>query len=157
MRIYLVQHGRPVSKEENPDRPLSDQGRHDVTRMAQSLAKCGITAEVLYHSGKTRALQTAEIINSNLPVGRGILQRKGLAPMDDVHQIADLLNRSETDIMVVGHLPHLAKLTSLLVTGSDMGSVVLFQQGGVVCLEKNDNRGWVVAWVLIPELIHCIE
>ncbi len=156
MRIYLMQHGRPVSKEENPDRPLSDQGRDDVVRMAQCLAKCGITAEVLYHSGKTRARQTAEIINANLPLGRGILQKEGLSPMDDVHPIADMLNGREKDIMIVGHLPHLAKLASLLVTGSDAGSIVLFQQGGVVCLEKGENRDWGVAWMLVPMVIHCV-
>jgi len=30
MRVYLVQHGEAVSKEENPDRPLSEKGAADV-------------------------------------------------------------------------------------------------------------------------------
>ena len=31
MRLYLMQHGRPVAKEENRDRPLSDQGKREET------------------------------------------------------------------------------------------------------------------------------
>ena len=34
MRIYLMQHGRPTAKEENPEKPLSVEGRQDVERAA---------------------------------------------------------------------------------------------------------------------------
>jgi|GEM_PF-5342255 len=34
MRLYLMQHGRPVAKKENPDRPSLDQGKEDVERVA---------------------------------------------------------------------------------------------------------------------------
>ena len=33
MKLYLVQHGDALTKESDPDRPLSDRGRADVTEM----------------------------------------------------------------------------------------------------------------------------
>jgi hypothetical protein len=30
VKAIIMQHGRPVSKEENPDRPLSDQGKKET-------------------------------------------------------------------------------------------------------------------------------
>ena len=30
MNLYLVQHGIPVAKEVDPDKPLSDEGREGV-------------------------------------------------------------------------------------------------------------------------------
>jgi phosphohistidine phosphatase len=56
--------------------------------------------------------------------------------------------------MIVGHLPHLAKLTSFLTTKSESESVVGFQQGGIVCLRPDeDKKSWAIAWMLVPEII----
>ena len=41
MRIYLTQHGLAVPKDIDPDRPLSEQGREDVRRLAEFLDKAG--------------------------------------------------------------------------------------------------------------------
>lgn len=52
MRIYLIQHGKPVPEEENPARPLSERGRDDVEHMAWFLKKCGVTFQDVFHSGR---------------------------------------------------------------------------------------------------------
>jgi phosphohistidine phosphatase len=153
MRAYLVQHGKPVPKEENPDRPLSGEGRADVEKVAAFLAKSGIATPEIAHSGKTRARETAEIMAARLRSGRPPGEMQGLSPLDEVHAVADELNRRSEDIMLVGHLPHLGKLASLLITGSDSGSVAAFQQGGIVCLYRDDKRRWGVAWMLVPDII----
>ena len=155
MNIYLVQHGKPVPKEENPDRPLSEQGIEDIERIAAFLNRDSrIQVEEIFHSGKTRARQTAEILGSNLIPGKEPLEKAGLAPLDDVRIISDEIMQMQNDFMIVGHLPHLARLTSLLTSGSESNSVVGFQQGGVVCLRYNDEeKVWTVAWMLVPEII----
>ena len=154
MNIYLVQHGKPIPKEEDPDRPLSVQGKNDVERMADFLLKAGIHLEEIFHSGKTRAGQTAEIIAYRLKPGDTPLIKETLAPLADVKVIAEEIGQNQKDIMLVGHLPHLAKLTAYLTSGNESGSVVGFQQGGVVCLRREaDGEGWTIAWMLIPEII----
>ena len=153
MRVYLMQHGRPVPKEEDPDRPLSDQGKGDVGRMSEFLKKSGVKIQEVFHSGKTRARQTAEIVVSKLKPELEPQQRQGLSPLDDLKEIADEIKHSNKNLFIAGHLPHLGKLASLLVAGSETVPVVRFQQGGVLCLEKNGEGRWAVAWMLVPAIL----
>lgn len=154
MTVYLVQHGNPVPKEEDPDRPLSAQGRIDVEKMAAFLKRSGVRIEEVFHSTKTRARQTAELIAAILNPRITPMEKRGLSPMDDVRVIAEELEQSEQDLMIVGHLPHLAKLSSFLTTGSKDRPVIRFQQGGVVCLKRDQEyKGWTIAWMLVPEIL----
>lgn len=154
MNVYLVQHGRPVPKEENPDRPLSDQGRREAERMAAFLREAGVRVQTVFHSEKTRARETAEIMASKLQPDKRALEKKGLSPLDDVRAVAGEIDEGQEDLMIVGHLPHLAKLASLLTAGDESIQVVSFQQGGVVCLRRGgEERGWAVAWMLVPEIV----
>ena len=60
MRVYLVQHGLAKEKSEDAERPLSDQGREDVARVAGFLSLFEKPQpEKIIHSGKLRAAQTA--------------------------------------------------------------------------------------------------
>ena len=54
MAMYFVQHGLSLSKEINPDRPLSDDGRKEVERISVHLRKAGVKIYKVCHSGKTR-------------------------------------------------------------------------------------------------------
>ncbi len=153
MAVYLMQHGKPVSKADDPERPLSAQGIKDVENLAEFLHKRGITVQDVYHSGKRRARETAIIMGSRLITGIEPKEKRGLSPLDDVKDIAAQINKGDGDLLIAGHLPHLAKLTSLLVTGNESVPVVSFQQGGLVCLERHEDEGWTVAWMLVPEII----
>jgi phosphohistidine phosphatase len=54
--------------------------------------------------------------------------------------------------MLVGHLPYLARLAGLLLTGDPDRQLIGFQQGGLVALEPTDT-GWVVALLLPPPVV----
>ena len=153
MRTYLMQHGKPVPKEEDPDRPLSEKGKGDVARISKFLRISGLKVEEAFHSGKTRARQTAEIMLSQLNPDGKAQERAGLSPLDDVKEIASQIKGADKDLLIAGHLPHLGKLASLLITGDEGVPVVSFQQGGIVCLEKDAEGRWSVAWMLVPEII----
>ncbi|OHE57036.1 MAG: phosphohistidine phosphatase SixA [Thermodesulfovibrio sp. RBG_19FT_COMBO_42_12] len=153
MKLYLMQHGRSVTKEEDPERPLTGQGVGEVIKIAEFLGKIGVTVSRVLHSGKTRAKQTAEIIISRLNPGEDPVEQKGLSPMDDVKDCFDQINGLEHDIMIIGHLPHLNRLISLLIAGSESISVVAFQHGGVVCLSRNNELHWSISWMVAPEII----
>jgi phosphohistidine phosphatase len=55
--------------------------------------------------------------------------------------------------MIVGHLPFLEKITSFLVCGDERAKGVLFRYSAIVCLGKKETGGWVVDWVLKPEMV----
>jgi phosphohistidine phosphatase len=149
VRLYLVQHGQARAESENPDRPLTDQGLDDVTRVArQAVERLGTRPTRVIHSGKTRARQTAEIWGGLL--GVDVEAADALAPNDDATIWAERVGAETDDLMLVGHLPHLAQLAGLLLTGAAKRTPVQFRQGGLVALERTDT-GWEVSAILPPE------
>lgn len=154
MRLYLVQHGDAMSKSEDPRRPLTAQGRADVTRVAEFAQQAGIEIFQIRHSGKRRAEETAAILAEKLKPEGGLVTLPGLAPKDDVRPIAELLNRETRSLMFIGHRPFMDRLAGLLVAADRGRTVVLFQRGGIACLERSPKSWtWAVRWVVTPELI----
>jgi len=152
MRLYLVQHGEAKSKAEDPQRPLTERGREDVARVAAFATRAGLRVEQIRHSGRRRAEETASILAEHLSPAEGVVAMPGLAPQDDVRPVADILQDETRPVMLVGHLPFLDRLASLLVTGDAGRSIVRFQKGGIVCLVREDER-WAVGWMVTPDLI----
>jgi phosphohistidine phosphatase len=152
VEVYLVQHGEARPESEDPERPLAYAGRAQVEAAAQHLAACGITVSRILHSGKLRARQTAGIFAQYLDPAVDVMKQDGLGPNDDPEIAMQVLTRSREPVMIVGHLPHLSRLASLLVLGDADRSMVSFQMGGVVCLGSGDG-GWMVRWALVPDLV----
>jgi phosphohistidine phosphatase len=154
MKLYLIQHGEAKSELEDPERSLTSKGEEEVNRVAKAAKKLDIKPSKIYHSGKKRAKQTAEIIASGLKVPDQNLEAiQGLNPNDDVHPWLEKIPKEKKDIMLVGHLPFLEKLTSLLLCGDENARLVLFRYGGIVRLEQKEDKGWAVGWVLTPEMV----
>lgn len=152
MQVYLVQHGKAHPKDVDPQRSLTEHGRQETERVAATAARMGLEVNQICHSGKTRARQTANILGAALlPVG-GVLAASGLAPTDAVRPIAARLAEEPGPVMLVGHLPFLARLAGFLLTGDLDQEVVKFHNSAIVCLARESAR-WQVAWVLTPEMI----
>ncbi len=151
MVVYLVQHGEAVPKDVDPGRPLTDQGRRDVECTALMAARLGLEVRQIRHSGKARAAQTAQILGKALSPPDGVVATSGLAPKADVQPVAEALGAEADPMMLVGHLPFLARLAGLLMTGDVNRPVVGFQMGAIVCLVREDGL-WQVAWILTPEM-----
>lgn len=153
MKIYLVRHGEAVSSQFDPQRPLSEQGFADVRKIAAFIKSKEISVEHIWHSGKLRAKQTAEILAESVSVKKGCSARDNLSPNDDVSIIANELEAYDTNLMLVGHLPFLANLASLLVAGKEFASAVAFDAGSVVCLNRCDPGRWQIEWMISPQLL----
>ena len=157
-KLYLVQHALAEPKDVDPNRPLSREGRESLERVASFAAKHGhIALSLIVHSGKLRAQETAEVLGAYLKPTRGIEEAEDLDPTSDPAIWAARLRSTQEDIMLVGHLPHLERLSSLLLTRDKDKRVVQFQNSGIVCMEREDQGNWTVRWVLTPDLIVNIE
>ena len=152
MEIYLVQHGQAESKERHPERPLTPTGRSEAICVADLMAELDLGVGAIWHSGKLRAKQTAEIFAARLYAMEGVVEHEGLAPNDDPALMANALAGTETAVMLVGHLPHLSRLTSLFVTGDPTREIVAFRNAGVVCLGR-EGPGWRVRWMITPDQV----
>ena len=152
MAIYLVQHGLSLSKDVDPERRLSEEGKGAVERIAQVAQGYNVPVQGIVHSGKKRALQTAEIFERFLSPQDGVSQAAGIAPLDDVGSFSEFLNPG-SGLMYVGHLPFMEKLTGLLTCGDENKSVFSFQNGGIICLDKEpDAVNWQIKWALMPNI-----
>jgi phosphohistidine phosphatase len=148
MTLYLVQHGEAKAEAEDPERPLTARGRDDIGRLAALLARTGVRVARLEHSGKRRAQETAELLAA--AVAATPTARSGLAPNDPVAPLAAEVCALAEDVMLVGHLPQLGRLASLVLTGREEPSLVAFTPGTLVGLER--GAGWVIVWALPPAL-----
>ncbi len=152
MALYLVQHGKSLPKDVDPDQGLSDEGIAETKRIADVARGYQVKVSLIRQSGKKRARQTAEILAEALNPGGGVAEVGGLKPLDDVAATAAALDAA-TDTMLVGHLPFMERMTSFLVTGSAEKPIFRFQNSGIVCLKKDPEPGsWVIAWTLMPNI-----
>lgn len=152
MKLYLVQHGEAVDKAIDPERPLSEQGREDVSLMAGRLADAGLGVERVWHSGKRRADETATTLAKAVCKGRRPEAITGIRPNDDVAAFAQDADVWDQDTLVVGHLPFMGRLVSHLVTGDADMPLVAFRPGSAVCLERDSHGHWLLLWMLRPGL-----
>lgn len=150
MFLYLIQHGRSFSKEQDPERPLSDEGKVETELMANYLKNKIKHLDSIWHSQKLRSTQTAKIISEAL--GKiSTLERNDINPLDPVSKLPEELKGSNKDIMIVGHLPFLQKLASKLLTGDENQRIITFTYSCTLCLSYQDE--WSIQWFLIPALL----
>lgn len=149
MRLYLIQHGLSLPEEEDPEKSLSQEGNEQTQKMAEFLKKKNVKVDAIWHSPKLRAVQTAQIISKSLSCPE-IRERKDLNPLDSVEKFPEEILSLNRNMMIVGHLPFLQKLASLLLSGSETSQFISFKNSGAVCLEYTDS--WKIAWMVIPEL-----
>jgi len=154
MKLFLVQHAEPTCKEEDPTRPLSDIGWENIRKIAKyARDQLQIHVEQIVHSGKLRAKQTAETLAEHLNPPKDMVTDKNLEPMADPKVWKELLVATLEDVMLVGHLPHLSKLASLLLVGDENKEVLAFRMAGIACLKRDQQGHWSIQWVLTPETI----
>lgn len=153
MRIYLTQHGMAIPKDVDSDRPLTDEGRNDVQRLAAFLGKTGVRVGQVLHSGKTRAEQTAAILADAILTAGTAQARDGLGPKDPLETISPEIAYWSDDTLIVGHQPYLGRLASLLIASDPDRPLLALQPGSIACLEKDNDGQWRLAWMIRPELL----
>jgi phosphohistidine phosphatase len=153
MFLYLVQHAGAKSEEEDPGRDLTEKGRIDIESVAHHMKRLNVQVRRIFHSGKTRAQSTANVLARHLQPPAGVSEVPGLAPLDDPEIWAGRIAKMDEDILLVGHLPHLGKLATILMGGDKERSIINFQMGGAVRLRRMEAGHWAVDWMVVPEII----
>jgi len=151
---YLVRHGsaRPAAPGAvDAERPLDDRGREEVGRVGRHAAALGLRVAEIRHSGFVRARESAEILATHLHPARGVREARGLRPNDDPAAARAELEAGD-GLMLVGHLPHLGRLASLLLVGAPDREILRIPAGALVCLGYTEAR-WALEWMLTPALV----
>jgi phosphohistidine phosphatase len=144
VNLFLVHHGEAVGPEVDPQRPLSHAGRIAVARLAEEASARGARPDVVWHSGKLRARQTAEAFWRACNALAEFSATRDLQPDDPPEWIGQRLRTESRDLLIAGHFPHLPRL--LLWFDPNAGTPP-FPPHGIVALTTDDGgRGWRELW-----------
>ncbi|MEX2617007.1 MAG: histidine phosphatase family protein [Alphaproteobacteria bacterium] len=148
MKLYLVHHAHAMTAEQDPARPLSEQGRIEADRLGDRLKAYGAAPVRILHSEKLWTQQTAERIGDKL----GLRDRVALAPYgigtgDDLTPFMKEIENAGGDLMMAGHVDYLVRSAARLICGDEGRMGVEFKPGNgtVFCLEGSGNC-WAVTW-----------
>jgi phosphohistidine phosphatase len=137
MQLYLMQHGQAVPETENPEQPLSREGVVQIQASAAAMKKLGIAPDLIVCSPKKRSRQSAALVAEgvNYPYS-DILETEAVKPAAPADDTVSFLrqNPAYTSILIVGHLPSLIRIASLLL-GGDTPVRLRFENGGLCRLD----------------------
>ena len=132
-----MQHGPSLPQDQDPGEGLSPEGQAVVRATAKALVRLGLRPGLMISSPKQRARQSAALVASALgydPIKILISdQVKAMSEPGDTLQFLAGLAQLEP-LMVVGHLPNLAKVAGAILAPCGTAEVD-FQRGGVCALE----------------------
>lgn len=153
MKLYLVRHGDALSNLEDSKRSLSPKGEQEAAAISKFLNQNSIACNLIYHSEKERAKQTALILAHGFEVKPHTDLLGGLMPEDSVKPIADYCNYLQENTMLVGHLPFMARLAAELLTQREDKPCINFQPAAIICLERVALYQWCLDWLVTPSLV----
>ena len=154
MNLYLVRHAEAADKADDPKRNLTARGMRDAQTLARMLRPLKLKVGAIWHSGKPRAVQTAEIVASALAGKPKAVQRRGLKPDGNVKSLVKAIARLSDDLMIVGHEPFLGKLAAQLVCGADESCLLDLEKPSIVCIRCGSDGVWKIVWLLSLSLCH---
>lgn len=151
-RLYLMRHGHsPTTTEAGVSsdalRPLSDQGRDDVRRMAAELLRRGGAPSLILHSPLLRAAQTAAEATGVLKPASGTERFDALdntRPAEEVERALAARAAAADEVLAIGHQPQIGEIAALI-------SKTLFEMrpAAIVAIELTPEPR--VLWSLSPE------
>ena len=158
MNLYLIRHSiaENISIDKKDfDRELTSEGKSVIAKTSQAWKNYINQLDIVLSSPLTRAVQTAEIISSNLQTNQNLIKDNNLGTGSRTSDLIALLNSLEYEnVAVVGHQPDLSiHLNNFCGTGSFN---LVFPPAALAKIEFDNSikygRGKLVYF--IPPIIH---
>jgi phosphohistidine phosphatase len=143
--LFLLHHAEAVDALIDSQRPLSEAGRAHAEDLARRAKARGVKPDVIWHSGKLRARQTAEPFWRLCNPLAEFSAARGLQPDDPAEWIKDVVDLDPRAIVLAGHMPHIARLYQALAREHPVGAAREFPLHGFVALEKREGH-WEELW-----------
>jgi len=120
--------------------------------MAAFLFDADVIVDEVLHSGKNRTEETANVLSKTVWFGKATVEMSGLGPNDSTDHLLHAAQTAGGNLMVVGHMPYMARMAARCLTGFEDGIDIAFEPGTVVCLERTED-GWALNWMVRPEML----
>jgi phosphohistidine phosphatase len=166
MELYVLRHGIALSAAEagvyqDAERPLSDEGRDKMKRIAAAMARIGAEVDMVLSSPYLRARETATIAHDAMPKVTCLEFTNALASgQDGKHILTELKERFRKTqrIMVVGHEPDLSQLIGRITS---LGRLRLeMKKAGLAKIEITELQPELkgaLEWLIPPKVLLAIE
>ncbi len=163
MELYLMQHGLCLAKELDPEQSLSLVGRDQVEKCAHAARRMGLELDALVTSPKKRAQQTAAILSEAIRYPKKAIIVSELVkamtpPQDTLAWLRELgAEREARRVGVVGHMPSLGELVSLLITPGSRAAIQI-ENAGLLRVDVLDFQrpAGTLIWYLGPQQLGLI-
>lgn len=158
MNLYLIRHSiaENISIDKKDfDRELTSEGKSVIAKTSQAWKNYIDQLDIVLSSPLTRAVQTAEIISSNLQTNQNLIKDNNLGTGSRTSDLIELLNSLEYEnVAVVGHQPDLSiHVNNFCGTGSFN---LVFPPAALAKIEFDNSikygKGRLVYF--IPPMIH---
>ena len=139
MNIFVLRHGEAGTRTTVPskdfERPLTEAGRNEIERIAQSLSDLKVEFDLIATSPLRRAKETADIVarvygEKKKPTRLEVWNE--LKPESNRQELVAKLSkmRQDEDLLLVGHEPFLSNFIGEIIAGTPSARIVL-KKGGI--------------------------
>jgi phosphohistidine phosphatase len=151
MELYFLRHGLagqngdPKYRDDSL-RPLTAEGQEKMQRAALGMQRLGLTFDTILSSPYLRAKQTAEIVAAAYSIKISLTDN--LLPPASIKKLLQEIGTAypkSTNILVVGHEPHLSSMISALLGSKPLD--IDLKKGGLCYLTVSEERG-MLHWLL---------
>ncbi len=159
MRLYVMRHAQAAEIgacgiARDADRPLTARGRRQARLMAAFLRRHGCRPDGILTSPLARAVETARIVAARLDLARAVAVCRALQPGGNPGAlIRRLARRGGGALLLVGHMPELARLAARCAGGG--GADLELKKAGLCCLAFRgaaaEGQG-ELKWLVAPKL-----
>lgn len=149
MKLYIMRHGEAAQTSHSSEQLLTRNGHAGIENLAERLKNKNCHLAQVFHSGKARAQQTAEIVCNALCPDATPRTLDNIKPGDDPAAILPIINGWNEDSLITSHLPFIPNLITLLTATNAHLNSINYEPGTFICLEKNNNV-WEIKWVDVP-------
>jgi phosphohistidine phosphatase len=113
MNLYLIRHSiaeNITMDKKDFDRELTEEGKFVIKKTSEAWKNYIGNVDVVLTSPLKRAIQTAEIVSTNLQEKQNLIKDNNLGTGSRTADLIDILNSLEyQNVVVVGHQPDLSQ------------------------------------------------
>lgn len=166
MHLYLLRHGvaadLSLGIKRDADRPLTKDGWKKMRDEARGMQKLGIEFDLIFTSPYLRTRQTAmavaevyEFDADSIVSIESLASGKPFAhpPYRNPEVFADIGAYDFQKALIVGHMPDMSEMASLLLTGG-LNAQFEFKKGSLCLIEVDGlppRHPGVLRWLLTPK------
>ena len=154
MYLYLMRHANAGLRRENPaldaKRALVKDGKEQCMLMARVLSALKVQIDVIVSSPLKRALQTAQLVGTELGYEAKVEVSRALGLDGDYADFQELLAKyaDREGVLVVGHNPNAFQFLGRMITGNG-GASIRMRKASIARIDMNAHPPRL-QWLLDP-------